>query len=72
MAQDPAVSRSGPVTGENAQVRTADSDRIDPHDHVIFVDDLRIRNLLPGLAPRTVVHEGPHDFLHWPLKLQDF
>ena len=61
MAQDPALVHRGRVTLENVQIGTADSDRIDPHDSVAVTDDLRVRYLFPGLAPRTVVNDGSHD-----------
>jgi hypothetical protein len=55
---------------ENVQVGTADGDRVDPHDHVAVIGDLRVWHLLPGLLAGTVVNEGSHGCLHWLVKFQ--
>src|SRR5580704_17060010 len=63
VTQDPALGDRGHVTLENVQVGTADGGRVDPHDGVAIADDLRIRQLFPGLLARTVVNDGSHDCL---------
>jgi hypothetical protein len=46
------------------QVGPADSDRVDPHDDIAVVEDLRVRYFFPGILAGTVVDEGSHGFLH--------
>jgi hypothetical protein len=55
----------GHVTVEDVQVGPADGGRVDPHNGVAVVEDLRVRYLFPGLLPGTLVDEGSHGFLHW-------
>ena len=65
MAQDPALVHRGHVAVEDVQVGPADGGRVDPHDDVAVVEDLRVGYFFPGLPPGTVVDEGSHSFLHW-------
>jgi len=45
------------------QVGAADRERIHPDDGVLRIDDLRIRDVLPGTLARSVVDERLHDRL---------
>ena len=65
VAQDPALADRGHVALEDVQVGPADGGRVDPHDDVAVVGDLRVRHLFPGLLTGTVVDEGSHDCLRW-------
>ena len=70
VAQDPALAHRGHVALEDVQVGPADGDRVDPHDDVAVVGDLRVGHLFPGLLTGTVVHEGSHGCLHWLVVFQ--
>src|SRR5580693_6683966 len=64
VAQDPAVAHLRQVALEDVQVGTADGGRVDLHDDVTVIGDLRVGHLVPGLVPGTVVNEGSHGCLH--------
>jgi hypothetical protein len=70
MAQDPAVADRGQVALEDVQVGAADGGRVDPHDDIAVVGDLRVRYFFPGLQTGTLVDEGSHDCLHWLVMFQ--
>ena len=70
VAEDPATVHRGHVSLENVQVGPADGDRVDPHDDVAVVGDLRVRYFFPGLIAGTVVDQGSHGRLHWLVKFQ--
>ena len=55
----------GHVALEDVQVGSADGGRVDPHDDIAVVEDLRVSYFFPGLLPGTVVDEGSHGFLRW-------
>ena len=63
VAEDPARADLGHVAGQDVQVGAADRGRVDPHDHVAFVGDLRVGDFLPGPLAGSVVHERTHGCL---------
>src|SRR4029077_8317566 len=65
VAQDPAVVHRRHVALKDVQVGPADGGRVNPHDDIAIVEDLRVRYFFPGLLPGTVVDEGSHGFLRW-------
>ena len=67
--EDPAVGDGRDVALEDVQVGAADRHRIDADDGVGVVDDDGLRDFLPGLLARTVVHDGLHgDLLSDPIE----
>ena len=60
VAEDPAGLHVGHVAAENVQVGAADRDRVDLDDRVARVDDLRVRDVGPGLCCRAAVHQCFH------------
>jgi hypothetical protein len=60
VAEDPARTHLWHVAGQDVQVGAADRGRVDPHDRVALVGDLRDGDFLPGPLARAVINERSH------------